>query len=102
MHPDQPPAPSRRTLLKGAAVSALTTVAFLAAAPSQPAAAAVPERPEPDARPQGTSAVRQDPRPPLSGNLGLAEPINRKDTRGPHRLRRHHLRGQRLPANRHR
>jgi hypothetical protein len=50
MHPDQLPTPSRRTLLKGAAVSALTTVAFLAAAPSQPAAAGVPERPEPDAR----------------------------------------------------
>jgi hypothetical protein len=48
MHPDQPSVPSRRALLKGAA--ALTTVVFLAAAPSQPAAAAVPERPEPDAR----------------------------------------------------
>ncbi|MEV1081399.1 hypothetical protein AB0I98_24640 [Streptomyces sp. NPDC050211] len=43
----QPPAPSRRTLLKGAALSALTTVTFLAAAPPQPAAAAVPERPKP-------------------------------------------------------
>ncbi|MFE9628311.1 hypothetical protein [Streptomyces sp. NPDC006527] len=47
MHPAQPPAPSRRTLLRGAAVTALTTVAFLSAAPPQPAAAAVPEKPEP-------------------------------------------------------
>jgi hypothetical protein len=47
MHPAQPPSPSRRTLLRGAAVSALTTVAFLSAAPPQPAAAAVPERPKP-------------------------------------------------------
>ncbi|WP_306187346.1 MULTISPECIES: hypothetical protein [unclassified Streptomyces] len=35
----RPPAPSRRTLLRGAALSALTTVAFLAAAPPQPTAA---------------------------------------------------------------
>ncbi|QOV40870.1 hypothetical protein IM697_22280 [Streptomyces ferrugineus] len=47
MHPAQPPAPSRRTLLRGAAVTALTTVAFLSAAPPRPAAAAVPERPKP-------------------------------------------------------
>ncbi|MET9830395.1 hypothetical protein ABZ078_13975 [Streptomyces sp. NPDC006385] len=50
MHPAQPPAPSRRTLLTGAAVTALTTVAFLSAAPPQPAAAAVPEKPTPGKR----------------------------------------------------
>ncbi|CCK24567.1 hypothetical protein BN159_0188 [Streptomyces davaonensis JCM 4913] len=46
MHPAQPPAPSRRTLLKGAALSALTTVAFLATEPPRPAAAAGPEQPD--------------------------------------------------------
>ncbi|WP_030177968.1 hypothetical protein [Streptomyces sp. NRRL S-813] len=50
----QPPAPSRRTLLRGAALSALTTVALLAAAPPQTVAAAVPDRPrthKPDSKP---------------------------------------------------
>ncbi|MET8081872.1 hypothetical protein [Streptomyces sp. NPDC005303] len=46
MEAAQPPAPSRRTLLTGAALSALTTAGLLAAAPPQPAAAAVPEHPE--------------------------------------------------------
>ncbi|WP_086785023.1 hypothetical protein [Streptomyces caniscabiei] len=45
MEAAQPPAPSRRTLLTGA-LSALTTAGLLAAAPPQPAAAAVPEHPE--------------------------------------------------------
>ncbi|MBE8472133.1 hypothetical protein [Streptomyces justiciae] len=47
MHPAPPPAPSRRTLLRGAAVTALTAVAFLSTAPPQPAAAAAPDKPEP-------------------------------------------------------
>jgi hypothetical protein len=62
MHPDQPPAPSRRTLLKGAA--ALTTVAFLTAAPLQPAAAAVPERPE-------SAEPKTDPHPSYASIVGL-------------------------------
>ncbi|MDX3641861.1 hypothetical protein [Streptomyces sp. MB09-02B] len=62
MHPDQPPAPSRRTLLRGAA--ALTTVAFLTAAPLQPAAAAVPERP-------GSAEPEADPHPSYASIVGL-------------------------------
>ncbi|MEU2931076.1 hypothetical protein ABZ636_39735 [Streptomyces sp. NPDC007251] len=60
----QAPSPSRRTLLRGAALSALTTVAFLAAAPPQPAAAAVPERPEP----RGPGGK---PHPPYRAIIGL-------------------------------
>ena len=47
MDSDQPLPPSRRTLLRGAALSALTTVAFLNATPSRQAHAAAPDRPEP-------------------------------------------------------
>jgi hypothetical protein len=62
MHPDQPSVPSRRALLKGAA--ALTTVVFLTAAPLQPAAAAVPERPE-------SAEPKTDPHPPYASIVGL-------------------------------
>ncbi|MFE0332321.1 hypothetical protein ACWEWI_34040 [Streptomyces sp. NPDC003753] len=48
MDHDPPLPPSRRTLLRGAALSALATVTFLATAPPQPAAAAASERPGPD------------------------------------------------------
>ena len=47
MASDQPPTPSRRTLLRGAALSALATVTFLATAPPQPAAAAASEHRKP-------------------------------------------------------
>jgi hypothetical protein len=63
MHPAPQPAPSRRTLLKGAAVSALTTVAFLSAAPPQPAAAAVAERPG--------ITPKADPHPSYASIVGL-------------------------------
>ncbi|POX56265.1 hypothetical protein C3489_05970 [Streptomyces sp. Ru71] len=54
MDSGRPPTPSRRTLLRGAALSALTTAAFLNAAGPRPAQAAVPARPKPP-EPAGTS-----------------------------------------------
>ena len=43
MPPDQPPVPTRRTVLRGAALAALTIAGPLSAARPQPAAAAVGE-----------------------------------------------------------
>lgn len=47
------PTPSRRTVLRCVALSALTTAAFLSAAEPVPALAAAPDRPEP--RPEAAS-----------------------------------------------
>ncbi|MET9013885.1 hypothetical protein ABZX74_23630 [Streptomyces olivaceoviridis] len=64
MNSAQHPAPSRRTLLRGAALCALTTVAFLPATPPEPAAAAVPQRPKTH-KPDGK------PHPPYRAIIGL-------------------------------
>jgi len=58
------PLPSRRTLLRGAALTALTTAAFPGAAPSQPAQAAVPDKPEPH-------KPRHEPHPSYRAIVGL-------------------------------
>ena len=60
MDPAKTPMPARRTLLTGAALTALTTTAFLKVTPSQPAQAAVPDRLEP-----------HKPHPPYTAIVGL-------------------------------
>ncbi|MFF9813551.1 hypothetical protein [Streptomyces sp. NPDC014006] len=55
MDSDRQPAPSRRTVLRGAALAALTTVASLNATRPLPAHATVPAPPEPPQHTKHTS-----------------------------------------------
>ncbi len=66
MQPEPHPTLSRRTVLRGAALTALTSLAFLNPAQAPPAHAAAPDRPNvPEAKPKA------EPHPSYAAIAGL-------------------------------